>query len=309
MAQPDEAAAVAEAEVVQTAPEQNQATETTNASDTDDALSFYEEDLPAEDAEQDDLDDDQGDEEEAEPVSAPASLNAEEKEKFTQLPAEAQRAMSEILSRRDRETQQGLEAARSAQREAQRTAADHVANTQRDFAQKFSNLVQAFQPTPPPITLIEEDPTQYLILKAQFDQDLAGYNQLVGQASQLISQSDAHFEKRKQEWMDEEANKLRSIPEVADDAKRPQFVADIRAVGKELGFSDEELSQVSAKDVFALNRVRALKADAEKWREHQKRRNERPRQATGRFSAAPAGNGMAANRGQNDALKSLYPND
>lgn len=304
MAQLDEAAAGTEAEVVETAPE-IQGTETNEASD---AESFYAEDLPegGDGAEEDDFADDDA----PEPIAAPVSLKAEEKEQFAQLPPEAQRFTSEILARRDRETQQGLETARLAQQEAQRSAADQVATAQRDFAQRFERVVSAFRPQAPSPEMARENPSEYLYAKARYDEEIASFESLIGQVGQLTGQSDAHFQQRQQEWMAEQVNQLRSIPEIVDDAKRPQFLADIRAIGIDLGFTDEDLSQVSAKDVFALNKVRTLKAKADKWDAHQKQRNNRPRTVQGRFSAAPGGGVGAANGGgPNATLKALYPND
>lgn len=304
MAQLD-AAAVAEADVVETAPENSQDIDTTEAESPTDAESLYGDDQP--ETVEESLDEADGDQVEA--VSAPASLNQEEKDQFAQLQPEAQRALSEILSRRDRETQQGLEAARSAQREAQRTAADQVANAQRQHAQQLSQIVQAFAPQPPSVELAREDPGEYAYQKALYDQSMGQFNQLIGSITSLNTEADQHSENRKREWLQEQVNQLRSIPEYADDATRPQFLAGLTEVGRELGFTDEDLADVSAKDVFALHKVRQLKIDADKWRAHQKKRNERPRAVGGRFAAAPAGRGAAPVTGVNDTLKTLYPND
>lgn len=302
MAQLEEAAAVAE-DVDETATDNSQAIEQTE----NDAESFYEDDLPEEGQESE-----EGGEEQAEAVSAPASLNAEEKEQFAQLAPEAQRAMSDILSRRDREIQQGLETARSAQRDAERAAADHVATATQQYAQQFAQLVQAFAPQPPPIELASEDPFEYTRLKAIFDDQNARYSGLVGQIANMQNQSQNHFAARNQQWMQEQIGQLRSIPEFANDATRQQFLDDVKAVGLEMGYSEDQLQAVDAKDMFALNKVRTWKADAEKWRAHQKKRNERPRAVGGRFAAAPAGNGAAqssAGSSVTNALKALYPND
>lgn len=307
MTQDFDPVAGAEAPVVETATEPGnvqQAVEPKGDETTEQAL--YEDDLPeGEEGRDEQLDDD-----ELEPIEAPASLKAEEKEQFAQLPPEAQRFAAEVLKRRDQETQQGLEAARSAQRQAEASAADHAAQVQQQFAAQAAQLVQAFQPTPPPVELARSDPAEYQYLKAIYDEQLGTYNELVRQIAGLHTQSEQHFGAQRQAWMQEQVNQLRSIPEFADDAKRPEFQRALADVGKELGFSDEELAGVGAKEVFALNKVKSWKADAEKWRQHQSRRNQRPRAAQGRFAAAPVGNGAPARApGVNDTLKALYPND
>ncbi len=300
MTQLSEAVAGAE-EVVETAPEQA-AEQTTTTEDTlygDDQQEVADQETD----EEDDI------EEEQEAVAAPASLNAEEKATFAQLPAEAQRAMSDILSRRDRDIQQGLEQARSAQRDAQRTAADQVAQIQAQSAQQFTALVQAFAPQPPSPALAQENPGLYIAHKAQYDADMEAYNGLVGQISSLKAQSDAHGQTRSREWVTDQVNQLKSIPEYANPETQQQFLSDVKAVGLEIGYSEDLINQADAQDIMALNKARVWKAKADKWDQHQKKRNERPRQAQGRFAAAPAGNGAAPANQPNDALKALYPND
>lgn len=307
----EDTAAVAEAQVDQTAPDDSQAELTTETQNPADAL--YPEDQPQAEPEDDEEqlqeDDDEEADEEAEVINAPASLTPEEKERFAQLPPEAQRFATETLARRDRETQQGLESARSAQREAERTAADQVAQTQRDFASRFEGLIKAFQPTPPPPDLARSDPAAYLYAKAQFDEDIQQFQALVGQVDGLKQQSSQHFEQRDEAWMQEQFSQLRSIPEFADDAKRPEFQRQIGEMGKELGYSDDELANVSAKDIFAINKARQWKLKAEKWDAHQKKRNERPRAVGGKFASAPVGNAGMQKTGTKSAADLLYPND
>jgi hypothetical protein len=307
----DEAGAGSEVDIDATAPDTSEAVTADETQSPADAL--YPEDQPPAEPEDDEEplqeDDDEEADEEAEAINAPASLTPEEKERFAQLPLEAQRFATETLARRDRETQQGLESARSAQREAERTAADQVAQTQRDSAERYRNLIQAFQPTPPPAELARRDPTAFLIEKAQYDEDIQQFNALVGQIDGMSQQATQHFEQRDQAWMQEQVSQLRSIPEFADDAKRPEFQRQIGEMGKELGYSDDELANVSAKDIFAINKARQWKLKADKWDGHQKKRNERPRAVGGKFASAPVGNAGTQKSAPIDPLKALYPND
>lgn len=307
MAQLDEAAAVAEAEVTPTAPE-NSAVDTTEAQ-TDDLAGFYGEDPEQGDQTEEEQQDGDEEPEQQEAVQAPASLKPEEKEQFAQLPPEAQRFAADLLARRDRETQQGLEQARTAQRQAETSAADTVAHIKQDFAQRATQLVQAFAPQPPPPELARQDPGHYTYLKAVFDEENAQYQALVEQVTGLQGQAGQHFQGRQQEQVQERIKGLMSIPEFANEETRGQFINDIESFGtKDLGYSVEQLAQMDVTDMSALKKAMSWKADAMKWRDHQKRRNERPRQAQGRFASAPVGNAIAQNSG-NDVLKSLYPND
>lgn len=317
MAQLQEAAAGTEADVTETAPDNSQGnTETSQVEppqgEETAEQALYGDDQPQEGEEGDEQqsdDDDDGDDT-PEPVSTPASLKAEEKEQFAQLPQEAQRMLSEVLSRRDQEIQQGLQQARSAQQDAERAAADHAAQIQQQYADKFAGLVQAFQPTPPPLELARTNPAEYQYQKALFDEQNGQYQQLVGAIDGISNQSAQHFSAQQQEWQQAQVKQLLSIPEIADESTRAQTLSAITELGKEAGYTDEELAEVSAKDVMFLNKARAWKADAEKWRQHQRKRNERPRAAQGRFAAAPVGNGAPSQGASaNNTLKALYPND
>lgn len=303
MTQDIDPVAGAEAPVVETAPE-NQGDDTQQGN-AEQAL--YEDDQP----DPDDLEEQQDDQDDApEPVEAPASLKAEEKEQFAQLPPEAQRFAADILARRDQETQQGLQAARVAQQNAERSAADTVAQTTQQFAAQFAQLVQAFQPEPPPVDLARENPQEYLYLKALHDEQMGTYSALVQQITGLHGQSEQHFAAQRQTWLQDQDRQLRAIPEYASDETRASFMADLGQLGMEIGYAPEDLNNAGAKDVLALTKIKSWKADAERWRQHKAKRNERPRAAAGRFAAAPAGNGAPAKGGGADAaLKALYPND
>lgn len=309
VAHPDQEAAVAEPEVVETGPDNSQV-ETQS-----DPLAFYQNDQPK-DPEQAPEDDDLDEEEEGDeadndpPIEAPVSLKAEEKEQFAQLPAEAQRVLSEVLSRRDRETQQGLEGARTAQREAQRTAAEHVAQTQRTYADQLEQMVSAFAPQPPDPRLAQENPGAYIAQKAMYDQEISQFGQIVQHITGIRQQADSHTQQQDQEWRSAQMRELMSVPEFADEAQRTEFLTGIESFATaEGGYSPEEVALAGAKDIVLLKKAKGWKAKADKWDAHTKRRNERPRES-GKFAKAAAPVGAAS--GQKppvDQLKVLYPND
>lgn len=307
MAHPEMEAAVAEAQVVETAPDNSQAVETNDVQEQADEPDFYDEGDPFEGEPEAEEQEQGGEPKEA--IAAPASLNSEEKDRFAQLPGEAQRAISDILQRRDRETQQGLESARAAQQQAQAAAADQIAQTQAQYAETFQNFVQAFAPQPPTIELAQQDPQAYLVQKAIYDEEVQRFQQIVGGISSLKEQSDQHFKAQEQAETQARLRGLMGIPEFANDQTRAEFIGGIQSVGEAMGYDVQTLSQMDTRDMTALKRAREWKAGYDKWVAHEKRRNERPRAATGRFSAAPAGNRAAAAPAQTDTLKALYPND
>ena len=278
-----------------------------------DAQNLYPEDHPEDEPQEgepdDDLDEDDADGEPEEDIAAPVGLKAEEKDQFAQLPREAQRVMSDILQRRDRDAQTGVQNALSKAQEAERSAADRIAQTQRAFAGQFNQLVSAFAPQEPPIELARDNPAEYQYQKALWEQDDRAFQSFVQQVQALSDQADNHDEARDREQMADQLRQLMTIPEVANEETRVQFISDIQNVGSEMGYTPEALASVDAQDVFALKKALSWKSDAEKWRAHQKKRNERPRAATGRFSAAPAGARAAGQSAQIDTLKAMYPND
>ncbi len=285
------------------------------AANTPDALAFYQEDqpeAPEQDADDDmDLaDEEEGSEPEEPAIEAPVSLKAEEKERFAQLQPEAQRMLSEVLSRRDRETQQGLEGARTAQREAETRAAEQIAQTQRSYADQFEQLASVFAPQPPDPRLAQENPGAYIAQKAMYDQEAAQFGQLVEQITGIRQQAEAHTQQQDQEWRASQTRELMSIPEFADEAQRVDFLNGIETFAtSEGGYSADEIAQAGAKDIMLLKKAQGWKAKAEKWDAHTKRRNERPRES-GKFAkAAPVSAGRNAPSGSNDILKTLYPND
>lgn len=298
----------AEVEAVEAAPD-TQGTETAPTSDTTDAADFYDEGNPFEDAAEGG-EDQQGDEP-VDPIEAPVSLKAEEKEKFSQLPREAQQALSEIIQRREQDAQKGVQTAQAAQQQAQAAAADQIAATKSEFAERSARIVAAFAPQPPPKELALQDPAQYLYLKEVFEQEQQAFTAMVEQLGGIQNEAAGHFEAREQQEKAERIRGMLSIPEFANEETRGQFLNDLEAFGTtDLGYSVDQLAQMDAKDMSALKTAMSWKSDAEKWRTHVKNRNARPREAKGRFQSAPAGGGSATRQGvPSDTLKDLYPND
>ncbi len=303
----EDTAAGVEAEVDTATPE-SQGTEPTESTNTD-AADFYGEDQS--DQGQVETEEEPADDEAEEPIVAPVSLKAEEKEQFLQLPREAQQALSDILGRRDRETQQGLETARAAQRQAETSAADTIAEAQRDFAARSAQLIAAFAPQEPSLELLQQDPIAYMREQKLYEHQLGQFNAMIGELDQMHGQATSHFTQREQHENQERIKGLMSIPEFANEETRGQFIGELEKFGTgHLGYSVQQLAQMDATDMTALKRAMNDHRDAEKWRAHQKKRNERPRQAQGRFAAAPAGTRADAQVVDTEeaALRRLYPN-
>jgi hypothetical protein len=279
-----------------------------------DGASFYDEPTDPVDGEEGEDYSEDADEEGSEPeeaIAAPVSLKAEEKERFAQLPVEAQRMMAEVLTRRDSEVQKGLEGARTAQRDAERTAADTVAQTQRDYADRFERFTQAFAPPEPQRQQYPND-MAYLVAVENHRREMAGFRQLVEQVNGIKGEADSHFSAREQEWRQDQVKQLMSVPEFADESSRASFIQGIEDFAvNDLGYGKDEIAQAGAKDIIGLKKAMGWKAKAEKYDAYVARRNERPRQA-GKFAKpAPAGGRAPMGRqGVNtDVASILYPDD
>ncbi len=309
MDHPIEEPAVAEAPI---APDNIDTPDEQAAPDTEDEL--YPDDQ-SEDTEGDDEPDDEPEAEALPPIDAPG-LKAEEKERFAKLPREEQEFVASVLQRRHIEAKTGIETERSAKLAAQQEAADRVAQTQREFAEQSARLVATFAPQPPPIELLQQDPNEYHYRKAVFDQEIAEFQGYIGQLSALHDEASQHDQVREQQANIERLRGWMTIPEVASEDTRAEFLSEIEGHGIELGFEREALMTMDSREMVALKRSLALKkeaaankADADKWRAYKRQRNERPRAAQGRFSAAPAGARTGAQTRQIDTLSALYPND
>lgn len=263
-----------------------------------------------EDDEEGDEDSDEADEQH---IDAPQSLNAEEREKFAQLPLEAKEFFTSTLRRREVEAQQGVQKAVETQRAVERQAADTVAQTQQEYARQLDEFVNIFSPQPPPAELARVDPAEYQARKAEYEDQIGIFQQLTANIKTIGADADQHFAAQQQEWHTERAKTLMSDPEFAGAENHEAYLQDLLDFGeKELGYKPDGLAQHGeAQDFFNLRRAKRWKEKADKWDRYQTKRNQRPRQAdTGRFQAAPAGQRAATNSGgQADPMRALYPND
>ena len=240
-------------------------------------------------------DDEQDDEPDTPAIEPPASLTADEKARFAQLPPEAQRMLSEVETRRNQQVQQATTNAANAQREAQAAAANAQMEAARTYADQYRQFVTAYAPQAPDPNLAFTNPQQYVALKAQYDHEFAQHSTLVQQIDAMKAQADQHFAAQQQEWSRQQAAELMKVPEFADPAKRAVFLESLTNIGIELGFTPEAMSDASASEILALKRAAEWKADSEKLKALQGRKMQRVRDAksTKPNPSQPVGSGKA----------------
>lgn len=264
-------------------------------------------DLPEEEDEIDDVEaeddqsgddggDDEGDEEPETPaIQAPASLTAEEKATFEQLPPEAQRVWAESETRRNRQVQEVTTRAAETQRTA---AVNATAQAQAVFAQQLLAVANYYAPEPPDPSLAMTDPGTYIAYEAHWKQAQAQHEQIVQQALNLSQQVQQHESIQNQQWQFQQLQALNNIPEFADPVKRSQFLTELESVGAAMGYTPEVMRDAGAADILALKTAAEWKAGYDKWNAAQSGKMQRVRDAR---SAKP-GAGQPVKAGKQRAL-------
>lgn len=252
------------------------------------------------DDEGEEIDDEQDDEPDTPAIEPPASLTADEKARFAQLPPEAQQMLSEVETRRNQQVQQATTKAADAQREAQAAAANAAMEAKRATADQYRQFVAAYAPREPDPNLAYTNPQQYVALKAQYDAELAQHSQVVQQIDALKAEADQHFAAQQQEWNRQQVSELMKVPEFADPTTRATFIESLSAIGTELGFPPEVMAEAGATDILALKRAAEWKAKADRLDALQGRKMQRVRDAksTKPNTSQPIGAGKVRQRNE-----------
>jgi hypothetical protein len=129
-------------------------------------------------------------------IAPPASLNAEEKAAFAQLPKEAQEAWSASENRRNTQVQEATTKASQAQRDAEARAAQADAEAKSRYAQQLKAFVTPFAPQMPDAQLAYADPARYIAEKAQYDAQKAQHDSLVQHVESVATQADTEAQRR-----------------------------------------------------------------------------------------------------------------
>ena len=220
----------------------------------------------------DEPDADEGDDEDAqdeEPetaIPAPASLTAEEKAVWAQLPPEAQQTLTAIEARRTAEVQQGLERARTAQRESESAAAGRIAEAERLHAEQLAEIASAYAPQPPDPRLAQTDPARYIAQKAQYDALAAQHGSFMQQVAAIHQGAVAEQQRIEAEAMQRMWQEVHNeLPEAADPAQWQELMAKLTPLALELGYPKELLDEATPADIRAIKRASAWREKAEKY--------------------------------------------
>lgn len=212
-------------------------------------------------------------------IEAPASLTADEKAKFAQLPDEAQRLIAEVETRRNTQVQQATTRAAEAQREAKAAAAEADARAKLTYAQQLDEFVRHYAPQPPDPALARVDPAAYIAQEAQYRAIAAQHDTIVQQVKALEADAAKHLDAQEQAWQAAQVQELMKVPEFANPETRATFLESLQSVGAELGYSPELMASAGANDILALKQAAEWKAGHDKWKAAESRKMQRVRDA------------------------------
>jgi hypothetical protein len=241
--------------------------------------------------------DEEGDEDEPDQpaIDPPASLTAEEKADWAQLPVEAQQKIVAIETRRTTEVQQGLEKARSAQREAESAAAHRVAEAQRLFAEQQAVLAQRYAPVEPNPQHYP-DWQSYSAAESEYKARVAQHQQLMQQLGGLHEEAAKEQERLEAETLQAQWKAVKDdLPEATDKAQWTGLLDKLTPLALDLGYPESLLADATPVDIRAIKRASAWKEKADKWDALQSRKMATVRSGkTAKPNAAqPLGSGKA----------------
>lgn len=238
-------------------------------------------------------------------IEPPASLTAEEKAAWAQLPPEAQLMLKSVEARRTTEIQQGLEKARSAQREAESAAAQRVAEAQKLFAEQQTALAQRYMPQKPDPRHYPDWQT-YSAAQSDYEARAAQHQQLVQQLSGLHEEATKEHERLEAEALQQQWKAVQSdLPEAADPAQWQDLMGKLSPLALELGYPEELLADATPVDIRAIKRAAGWKEKAEKYDALMSRQMAKVRSGKSAKpnAAQPVGSGKA--RAKTNAIQRL----
>lgn len=138
-----------------------------------------------------------------------------------------------------------------------------VANARREVeanADRINRITEAFvehltsmMPQEPDPALAYSNPRQYQAQKAQYDATMAQVQKLIAIGDQPKEIKSALTKQQRAELIQEENSKLVHLfPEAGTQAGRQAFFAGVQGVAESIGFTADELNQVTDHRIFAL---------------------------------------------------------
>lgn len=226
---------------------------------------------PADEPEGEEPEDDEQQEEPEEPaIDPPVSWKAEDKELFKSLPPEVQKTISERETERERFVQSKSQEAANVRATVENEARAVIAQQAQQAAQQLRQYEAMFQP--------QEPDAAYA--KSQFDAAIAQRHQAQQTAAQYEAEAQAQRQHIEQAQQRAEVEALRTnFPEWFDPSAGANHQQQLTAIAREMGYSDEHVTQARAVDILAMRRAADWKAKADKFDALNKSKMETVREA------------------------------
>jgi hypothetical protein len=252
-----------------------------------------EEQEPAEGEVAEEADDETDIEEEVDdlpPIEAPVSWDAEAKAKFAELPRDVQEIVQKREADRERFVQQKSQEATRARQEVEQAALQQLAAYEAQVSQQLEQYAQSIVPQRPDASLIATNPYEYAAQQQKYEEAIAQRQQAQQTALQYAQQAQMRDHAAEQARLAQEHQTIvENFPEYTDPTTGPKLRAELSAVAKELGYTDELIGQARASDILAMRKAAEWKADAAKYRALQGKKMEKVRAAKGLPKVATPG--------------------
>jgi FtsZ-binding cell division protein ZapB len=155
-----------------------------------------------------------------------------------------------------RKTQEVAERRKAVEAEAAR-----IKSVTDAFIERISSLI----PNEPETALAYTNPGQYTAQKAAYDSAIAQVKDLINISKEAEGVKGSMTEQQRREMLQAENAKLiEKFPEAGTKEGREKFFSSVQSVAEEIGFTTQELSQVSDHRVFALAHWAKKGMEAEK---------------------------------------------
>ena len=212
-------------------------------------------------------------------ITPPASLNADEKAAFAQLPEEAQRLIADVEARRNTQVQEATTRAAERERQAAQAAQHAEVTAQRNYAAQLEQIGNNLAPEEPQRNWFPDD-LSYLTACRAFDQQLAQHNQFMQHVAAIRAES---TEAAEQIDMQARIGDLLTVEKLADPATRDEYMKTSLGLVQELGLDPVAFEQVAGSEDFkALEKIAEWKAKAERFEAAMSRKMSKVRSAKGK---------------------------
>jgi len=155
--------------------------------------------------------------------------------------------------------------------------------------QQVEQAIASMLPPQPDPQLAQIDPAEYTRQKAAWEAEAQKLNALYQAFQQAAQPAQQALEQVDEQRINEEAEKLvTALPQLADPAKRQEFFADVDRLGRQLGFTDEELAAINDHRIYLLANLALEGLRAQQARSKVRTKKDKPRSAKRSRKAARA---------------------